>query len=87
MGIIICNGQKTGECYNGEIDPLGFQRAPRQVPQTVVQGDTVEFQPAASITLEVLNVSRDDFFSCDSTIGQLVENRTTDPFQVPSKYF
>ena len=81
----ICDGQTPGECYNGEIDPLGFQRAPRQVPQTVVQGDTVIFKPV-SITLEVLNVSRDDFFSCDSTNGQLVENRTNDLFQVPSKY-
>ena len=81
----ICNGQTPGECYNGEMDPLGFQRGPRQVPRTVVQGDTVIFEPV-SITLEVLNVSRDDFFSCDSTNGQLVENRTTEPFHVPSKY-
>lgn len=81
----ICNGQTPGECYNGEIDPLGFQRAPRQVPQTVIQEDTVIFKPV-SITLEVLNVSRDDFFSCDSMNGQLVENRTDDSFQVPSKY-
>ena len=80
----ICDGQTPGECY-GEMDPLGFQRGPRQVPQTVVQGDTVIFEPG-SITLEVLNVSRDDFFSCNSTNGQLVENRTDASFQVPSKY-
>ena len=81
----ICNGQTPGECYNGETDPSGFQRGPRQVPQTVVQGDTVIFKPV-SITIEVLNVSRDAFFSCDPTNGQLVENKTGSQFQVPSKY-
>ena len=69
-----------------KLTPWGFKELPGKFLKQLCNC-TVEFQPAASITLEVLNVSRDDFFSCDSTTGQLVENRTTDdPFQVPSKY-
>ena len=81
----ICNGQSPGECYNGEVDPLGSERGPRQLPQTVVQGDSIIFQPI-TITLKVLNVSRDAFYRCDTTNGQLVENQTNSMFKVPSKY-
>ncbi|KAL9962211.1 hypothetical protein ACROYT_G031293 [Oculina patagonica] len=79
----ICDGQSAEECY-GESDPLGFERGPKQIPQTVIQGDDVRFKPLL-ITMDVLNVTRDVFYSCGSN-GQIVQNRTSTQFQVPSKY-
>ena len=79
----ICDGQTAQECY-GESDPLGFERGPRQHPQTVIQGDKVIFKPI-SVTFNVRNVSKDAYDKCTLS-GQLVHNKTSSAFEVPSKY-
>lgn len=79
----ICDGQSAEECY-GETDPLGFVRGPRQIPQTVIQGDIVIFKPI-SITVNVVNVSRDTYYNCGSD-GQQVHGTTSTSFLVPSQY-
>lgn len=79
----ICDGQEAQDCY-GETDPLGFVMGPRQIPQTVVQGDKVIFEPEL-ITLKLSNVTKYAYDNCIQS-GQFIQNQTTASFEVPNEY-